>query len=1348
MKKFFVVGLIVAYFSICNNIFCANDIYFSKLGMSQGLSHPSVMCIYQDESGSFWFGTREGLNCYNQNGIRVFTPEPDSPSSLCGERIRQICGDRRGKIFILTNRGISEYNLKTNNFLTLKDNVCTAIFYGCNRLWIAEYNRLFIYQDGHIKDFFQFPRRVNISAIRELKNGCIVVGTHSSGVYYLDKNKRITQMLPDIGQVSVVYEDSKNDIWIGSYTRGLYYFQDTRLAEHYYTAATKEEYRLSSDFVRDICEDNKGDIWIGTSLGISRLDVDRQRLEFFDEEKPDSQKLSDSSVWSLYKDMQGTIWVGTYYGGVNYFNPEIKSYNYLDLQYPGKIKNSAPIVGNIVKDEYENLFLCTESEGVIYYDVKSKTCERYFIRSLRNQHLFKSNIKAAFYDKNNHILWLGLHFGGLCKFDMATREYTIFDEYHYSRDMVGDAASIRVIKPYGKDCLLVGTHSGLYLFNVRTNKFSLFSERLHKYNPFVVDILFDKKQNLWVAGKGLLYFDTKTEKIKEYLYNPKKENSLSSNNMEKLFLDSQDRLWVATGGGGLNLYDEKNDCFYRFDQRSCGLKNNYIGSIAESKNGHLILLHTEGISLFDPRNNKVYNYGVENGFPLSSAYGGDICVTSDGQIYLSGIDGVVSFTEKDLRQEYTPFKIELQELLVNNHRIVPGDSTGILKSTLAFTKKIDLKYDQTILSISFISDNYIPSNRCVYEYQMSGLSDQWVKIPPRVYTLNFMHLAEGDYTLKIRGKWDGSQQIACERQLLIHVSPPFFRSWWAYLIYVLIIISLIYIYLSSVKSKLLLKTSLEYEKKEKDRIEHTNQSKLRFFTNISHEFRTPLTLILGQVDMLLQTSRVSPAVHRKILAIRRNASHMQNLITELLEFRKYEQGNLILKVSQVNIIDFLEEIYVSFTELARLRNITFKFEKKRKDIFVWIDPLQMQKVFYNLISNAFKFTSEQGCIIIEVEETDERVLISVRDSGIGISEEHIDKIFGRFYQVDNNVQVSNATPGTGIGLALSKLIVEAHSGDISVSSVPGVESCFVVSLRKGKSHFKLSEISEEGNVDQICVKKISESETDVVSEIVRESDICESGCNKPTIMIVEDNMELRQMLKEIFSPVYNVVLAVDGKDGYEKVEELQPDIVLSDIMMPFMSGADLCRKIKESQELCHIPVVLLTARTTIESNIEGLKNGADDYVTKPFNVETLIIRCNNLVNNRRMLQKKFSSQPDTSAKVLATNEQDLVFIEKVCSVIEKHIDDPEFDVPALCTELNMGRTKLFAKLKGIAGQTPNDFILNVKLKKASVFLRNNMEMSVADIAYTLGFGSPKYFGKCFKEQFGVSPTMYRKGSLS
>ena len=1343
--KFFVVGLLSVYFSLYCNALCADEVYFSRLGMSQGLSHPSVMSIYQDELGSFWFGTREGLNRYDQNGIQVFTPEPGNLNSLCGERIRQICGDKNGSVFILTNRGISEYNLKTNAFLTLKDNVCTAISYGYNRLWIAEYNRLFVYKDGCIEKFFQFPDQVNISAIKELKNGCLVVGTFSSGVYYLDKKKRITQLLSDIGRVSVIYEDLKNDLWIGSYTKGLYYFQDTRLVEHYCTAALKGECRLSSDFVRDICEDNNGDIWIGTSLGINRLSEDRQHLYFFDKEGGrDSRKLSDCSVWSLYKDVQGTIWVGTYYGGVNYFNPEIKLYNYLDLQYPGKVKNSASIVGCIIEDEHENLFLCTEGEGVIYYDVKKKQCEQYSIKNPRNQYLFKSNIKAAYYDKNKRILWLGLHFGGLCKFNMSTREYTIFDEYQYSWNAVGDAASVRAIKPYGKDSLLVGTHSGLYLFNTRTNDFTLFSEHLHKYNPFVVDILFDKKQNLWVAGKGLLYFNVKTGEIREYLYDPKKENSLSSNNMEKLFLDSQNRLWVTTGGGGLNLYDEKNDCFHRFDQRSCGLKNNYIGNIAESRNGHLILLHTEGISLFDPRNRKVYNYGIENGFPLSSAYGGDIHITSDGQIYLSGIDGVVSFTEKDLKQEYIPFRVEFQELMVNNCKIVPGDSTGILKSVLAYTKKIDLKYDQTILSISFISDNYISSNRCVYEYQMFGLSNQWVKIPPHIYSLNFMHLAEGDYTLKIRGRWEGTQQIASEKQLLIHVSPPFYKSWWAYLIYIFVIISLIWVYLSSAKSKLLLKTSLEYEKKEKDRIEQTNQSKLRFFTNISHEFRTPLTLILGQVDMLLQTSRVSPVVYRKILAIKRNASHMQSLITELLEFRKYEQGHLILKVSQININDFLDEIYVSFIELARLRNITFKLEKTEKDIFVWIDPLQMQKVFYNLISNAFKFTSFQGSVTIKVLESDKDVSVSVTDSGIGISPEHIDKIFDRFYQVDNGMQVSDMTLGTGIGLALSKMIVDAHSGHISVTSTPGVQSCFTVSILKGKEHFDVSEIHNDADIKQDCdcIGQLSQSDMDFIVDIIHENDM--SDKEKPSILIVEDNPELRFMLRDVFSSVYSVILAVDGIDGLEKVNEWHPDIVLSDVMMPRLSGFDMCQKIKSNLDTCHIPVVLLTARTTIESNIEGLKNGADDYITKPFNIRTLVVRCNNLINNRRILQDKFSKHPDSSAKVLATNEQDMAFIERVCAVIEKYIDDPEFDVPTLCSELNMGRTKLFSKMKGISAQTPNDFILNIRLKKASFYLREKPDMSIADITYALGFSSPKYFSKCFKDQFGVAPTIYRK----
>ena len=427
-----------------------------------------------------------------------------------------------------------------------------------------------------------------------------------------------------------------------------------------------------------------------------------------------------------------------------------------------------------------------------------------------------------------------------------------------------------------------------------------------------------------------------------------------------------------------------------------------------------------------------------------------------------------------------------------------------------------------------------------------------------------------------------------------------------------------------------------------------------------------------------------------------------------------------------------------------MRNITFKLEKTEKDIFVWIDPLQMQKVFYNLISNAFKFTSFQGSVTIKVLESDKDVSVSVTDSGIGISPEHIDKIFDRFYQVDNGMQVSDMTLGTGIGLALSKMIVDAHSGHISVTSTPGVQSCFTVSILKGKEHFDVSEIHNDADIKQDCdcIGQLSQSDMDFIVDIVHENDM--SDKEKPSILIVEDNPELRFMLRDVFSSVYSVILAVDGIDGLEKVNEWHPDIVLSDVMMPRLSGFDMCQKIKSNLDTCHIPVVLLTARTTIESNIEGLKNGADDYITKPFNIRTLVVRCNNLINNRRILQDKFSKHPDSSAKVLATNEQDMAFIERVCAVIEKYIDDPEFDVPTLCSELNMGRTKLFSKMKGISAQTPNDFILNIRLKKASFYLREKPDMSIADITYALGFSSPKYFSKCFKDQFGVAPTIYRK----
>ena len=409
---------------------------------------------------------------------------------------------------------------------------------------------------------------------------------------------------------------------------------------------------------------------------------------------------------------------------------------------------------------------------------------------------------------------------------------------------------------------------------------------------------------------------------------------------------------------------------------------------------------------------------------------------------------------------------------------------------------------------------------------------------------------------------------------------------------------------------------------------------------------------------------------------------------------------------------------------------------------LWFDPAQMQKVFYNLISNAFKYTPKDGTITILVHQAAETVKININDSGIGITADAIEKIFDSFYQAENGLQISNMVPGTGIGLALTKNILETHLAEINVESQPQVGSCFSVTMKKGSSHFTEDQIADIEDVDSSCLVQMQDMDDEFMQEVIN----AQTGNKEPEhfMLIVEDNDELREMLKHVFEPIYKIFTAADGEEGLALTIEHQPNIVLSDVMMPKMSGSEMCSKIKNNFAVCHIPVVLLTAQTAIEYNIEGLRLGADDYITKPFNIKTLITRCNNLVNGRRILQEKFSHQTDFTPRLIATNNMDREFLEKAQAVIEKHFDNSEFDVPLFSSEMALGRTKLFSKIKGITGQTPNDFIVTVKMKKAAALLNNNPEYNISDITYMLGFSSPKYFAKCFKEQFGVSPSTFRK----
>mgnify|MGYP000814279693 CR=1 FL=1 len=646
-----------------------------------------------------------------------------------------------------------------------------------------------------------------------------------------------------------------------------------------------------------------------------------------------------------------------------------------------------------------------------------------------------------------------------------------------------------------------------------------------------------------------------------------------------------------------------------------------------------------------------------------------------------------------------------------------------------------------MFSIEYATSNFIPANRNEIVYRLEGFSDEWNHTDRKQTLITYTNLNPGKYTLVIKSDGDGIE----EARLLIRVLPPWYETWWAYLIYTICTVSLLWYLIQNYNSRIKLRESLKYEKKHIEDLEALNQSKLRFFTNISHEFRTPLTLIVGQVETLLQVQTFTPNIYHKILGIYKNSLQLRELITELLDFRKQEQGHMKIKVSRHNLVNFLYENYLLFLEYASSKQINFKFNKQSDDIEVWYDQKQMQKVVNNLLSNALKHTKAEDTISINVSQEDKYVIIEIKDTGTGIAAAEIDKIFDRFYQTER-LDSLNTGAGTGIGLALTKGIIELHHGTIRVESEPGKGSRFIITLKSGNQHFTEEHIIRDNTDTNIQ----QQPETIVPTvEILPDSEWKEEDNKRiedAKMLIVEDNESIKQMLAGIFETFYQVTTASDGVEALDIIQKDMPSIILSDVVMPRMSGTELCKQVKTDFNTCHIPVVLLTARTAVEHNIEGLKIGADDYITKPFNTNLLISRCNNLVNSRRLLQEKFSKQPQAFAQMLATNPMDKEMLDRAMAIIEQHLDNTDFNVNIFAREMGMARTNLFTKLKAVTGQTPNDFILSIRLKKGAVMLRNNPELNITEISDKVGFSSSRYFSKCFKQRFGMTPTEYKENA--
>jgi signal transduction histidine kinase/ligand-binding sensor domain-containing protein/CheY-like chemotaxis protein len=1316
------------------------DIKFHHLGFEDGLSQFSIRSLYQDELGAIWLATNEDIKRYNGNRFEEIDINLGKNTNY-RNIVYFITGDKKGKLYFKTDlNSVIEYDnsLESSKMIFQSTTNATESFinYGNENLWIAQDNKIYKYSKNKLGLFKTISNSsLKITSIFETKKRNLLIGTQRNGLYLINQNgNELNIPGTATSEITCIFEDSKNRIWIGTWNSGVFLMENNKIVLNINKDKNEVKYSLSNNFIRAICEDDEGNLWVGTANGLNKIETSKFEVTHYGIKNTFS--LNHPSIWSIIKDKQGTLWAATYYGGLKYFNPSKEVFTFTDFTESSSA-NKYPIISKIIEDKYHNLWISTETKGLIYYNAKKDTYRYY---NEENNSISRNIIKSMYYDSIAEILWIGTHLGGLNKFDIKQQKASTINikQEHDSYS----SQSIQTIVAY-KNYLFLGTLSGIIRYNKLTGLVDKDS-RLGNNITIVKHLVIDKNDKMWIATNGLYSFDLKTGKLEDYKSKLKYSNFSIQTQINKIFIDPKNRLWLGTNGAGVILFQPDKNKIKEYNTHTIGIESNYISAISITNSGIILAATSKGVSFIDEKNSKCFNYNLKNGFPILSMLNGNILRLSNGNIAFGGVNGVSYLNEELLKQPETEYNIRFDKLLVNNKVVKPNDETGILTKTLCNNKSITLNQNQKLLAIEIASDNYLRKNQPNFQYRIKNYSNEWTNFDIKT-PISIMNLLPGNYSLQVRKTILNEIDTDSQIELQIIMKPPFYASWYAYLLYVIALIAIVIWILSFYRSRLMLQTSLLFERKDKEQKELANQSKLRFFTNISHEFRTPITLIIGQLELLLQSTKIATSHYKDIVNIHRNALKMTRLINELLDFRKQEQGFMKLKVSEKNIIDFLRDIYTSFIDYAASKKIELEFKFDLDIIPMWYDYLQLQKVFFNLLSNAFKFTDKNGSVKIEVVDFVDKITVSIIDTGHGIAPESISKVFEQFYQYERESTHNVHNPGTGLGLALSKGIVELHGGQIEVTSEVEKGSCFTVTLLKGNAHLEHKEHiefvnSEYENIDYNV--EFNSSDIEFIEEAtVNQKEHFE---NMPFMLIVEDDSDLRNVLVKIFSPMYKILEADNGVTGFDIAKEKQPDLIISDIMMPKMNGNEMCSKLKNDFETCHIPVILLTAQSTVEQNIDGLKSGADDYISKPFNVKILIMRCNNLLISRKTLQEKYTKQIEVSPNQITHNIFDQKFIEKAVSIIEQNARYKRIDVDFLCSEMAIGRRVFFNKMKSITGQTPNDFILTVKFKLAASMLKNNPELNISEISDALGFSSSKYFGKCFREQFGISPSQMRE----
>ncbi|WP_214229441.1 two-component regulator propeller domain-containing protein [Pedobacter sp. B4-66] len=1333
-------GILLLLFLLVNKAFAIDPFPIGYLGIENGLSNNAVTSIHQDHYGFMWFGTYDGLNRYNGYEFKVFRNRHNDSLSLINNRIVAIAEDKNNRIWVGTKSGVSIFDPLTAKFSALyyyqtKKSERKVVDFIINDIEADQSGNVFIATAG--KGLLLYNKTVghavtvkldtdtdtHVQAIKIDGQQRVWVFIQHKGLYlYHKKTNSLRLVYNKVHLAKCMEVDKKGNIWIGA-DIGLYQFNsDTRELRIY----DEKSGDLSSNNVVGLNLDKAQNLWIATDGGgVNILDSKTGKMSHLLAGK-DKNSLTSGAVYAIYEDKDTRKWIGTLRGGINIIDQQKNKFKTVTN---GPLNRNS-LVNNFILSFCEvedgNIFIGKDGGGLSYWNRKENEYINFKHDPLNNKSLPNDYVTSIVKDYRNNI-WMSTYGGGICKYNGKTGLFERFVCYNDKRGY--DDRNTWILYEDRNKVLWAGTCNGaMYQFNRATNRFELFDDSLWN----VISIAEDKAGNLWVG--------TFTELIK-IDKNNKKHTVLNVNYPVRTIHESRSgHLWVGTEGGGIRRYESDRKKFVQFFD-SDGLANNSVLNILEDKDGMLWISTFNGLSSFDPKSEKFKNFYESDGLQSNQFNYNAATILKSGEFLFGGIKGFNIFTPKDIKPYNNMPQTLLTRLSINNVPLEQSQELAEQKSVYDI-QNLTLSHEQAMLSIDFVALEYSAPDKISYAYYLEGWDNSWNYVG-KLRTANYSRLNEGNYILRIKstnaeGIWNVN-----ERVIYITILPPWYRTWWAYLAYGGLAAAFIYCYLLYKTKQTKMKYELEIAHMQTEKEKELNEKKLSFFTNISHEFRTPLTLIINPIKELVFGGQKS--VDPKDLSIvYRNARRLLSLVDQLLLFRKTESEDGNLKLVHLNISNLCREVFLCFTHQAKSKNVRYEFECDNEDIMIYADREKMEIVLLNLISNALKFVEDGGSVIIGIKETEAALEISVKDDGLGIPEETGEKLFNKFYQVKRNDGPLKI--GFGIGLYLVKNFIDSHKGEINYESKPGSGTTFRIELKKGRAHLSSNLIFGDVEEHSPFLEELIEE----MEPVAIENNISEQNNGLQTLfsdnrsmLIVDDNVQIREYLKKIFSKKYILYEADNGVRGLQLAYEYLPDIIISDVLMPGMSGIELCNKIKEDSVLSHIPVILLTASSSAEIKLKGIEGGADDYISKPFENEMLIARIEGLFKSRNNLQKYFYNEITLKSNNLKVSTEYKEFLDRCISIVEERMTDVDFNIKSLASELGMSHSNLYKRVKSISGKSVNCFIRFIRLRKAAEHFINT-SCNVNEAAYSVGMNDIKHFREEFYKLFGINPSEYIK----